>query len=350
VRSPTDGSGRPRRANRQLLDLLPKLMSGSALTREEELAQELIETALKLLRDGTNVGDLKLVNSSIRELRYAFKVFQPYRGTRKVTTFGSARTPPESPAYRTAMEFSRRITEHGFMVITGAGEGIMGACLEGAGRDRSFGANIRLPFEQSANPFIIGDPKLVTFRHFFTRKLMFVKEADAVVLFPGGFGTLDECFETLTLVQTGKSRPIPMVFVDSPRGTYWRSWMRYVRGQLLRAKLISEDDLSLFTITDDVERAVDEVVRFYRVYHSSRFVRDRFVIRLTRPLDPELVAELSRDFADFVGPKGLVQRDAFADERRQEPDLDSLPRLACRTTHGRAGRLRQLIDRINREG
>ena len=325
-------------------------MNGTELTREEGLAQEMIETALKLLRDGSSLGDLKLVNSSMRELRYAFKVFRPWRGTRKVTTFGSARLRPDSPPYRTAKEFSRRIADHGFMVITGAGEGIMGACQEGAGRERSFGANIRLPFEQDPNPHIIGDPKLMTFRHFFTRKLMFVKEADAVVLFPGGFGTLDECFETLTLVQTGKSRPIPIVFVDSPRGTYWRSWMRYVRGQLLRARLISEDDMSLFSITDDVQRAVDEVVRFYTVYHSSRFVRDRFVIRLTRPLDPDLVAELSRDFADVVGPKGLTVREGFAAERRQEPELDTLPRLVCHLEHGRAGRLRQLIDRINRDG
>jgi len=332
------------------LDLLPRVTSGTDLSREEEYVKEMIETSLAFLRDEAGLGDIKIVNAALRELRYAFKVFAPFRGVRKVTTFGSARTPSDDPVYQTAREFSRRVADHGFMVITGAGDGVMGACQEGAGREQSFGVNIRLPFEQDANETIRGDAKLVTFRYFFTRKLMFVKEADAVVLFPGGFGTLDECFETLTLLQTGKSRPIPIVFVDAPGGTYWRSWLRYVRGQLVRAQLISKDDLSLFTITTDVAEAVAEVVNFYRVYHSSRAVRDRFVIRLTRPIDPALVQALSRDFVDLVGPKGLVQRGAFADERRQEPELDLLPRLACSMKPGRSGRLRELIDRLNRDG
>src|SRR5262249_47354444 len=204
------------------------------------------------------------------------------------------------PAYRTARDFAKAIADQGYMVITGGGDGIMRACQEGASRERSFGANIRLPFEQQANEFISNDPKLVTFRYFFTRKLIFVKEADAVALFPGGFGTHDEGYEVLTLVQTGKGRPLPIVFIDSPRGTYWKTWERYVRDHLLRANLISEADLSLFKVTTSVEEAVEEIDGFYRVYHSSRLVGRDFVIRLTRSIPSSLAQQLTRDFADIL--------------------------------------------------
>jgi uncharacterized protein (TIGR00730 family) len=332
-----------------LAELLPRIQ-GDQPTRDEAFVREMVETSLRLLRDGTGTGDLKILNAALRELRYAFKVFAPYRQVRKVSCFGSARTPASAPAYRTAKEFSRQIADRGYMVITGGGDGIMRACQEGAGRERSFGANIRLPFEQEPNEFIQNDPKLVTFRYFFTRKLIFVKEADAVVLFPGGFGTHDEGYEVLTLVQTGKGRPLPIVFVDSPRGTFWKTWLRYVHDHLLRAKLISEDDLSLFKVTTSVEEAVEEITGFYRVYHSSRLVGHDFVIRLAHPLAPALVRQLTRDFADILAGSEIVQSPALADEREQEPELNALPRLVCRLVHGRAGRLRQLIDRINREG
>jgi uncharacterized protein (TIGR00730 family) len=330
-------------------ELLPRIQ-GEQLTRDEAFVREMVETSLKLLRDGTGTGDLKILNAALRELRYAFKVFAPYRQVRKVSCFGSARTPASAPAYRTAKEFSRQIADRGYMVITGGGDGIMRACQEGAGRERSFGANIRLPFEQEPNEFIQNDPKLVTFRYFFTRKLIFVKEADAVVLFPGGFGTQDEGYEVLTLVQTGKGRPLPIVFVDSPRGTFWKTWLRYVHDHLLRAKLISEDDLSLFKVTTSVEEAVEEIAGFYRVYHSSRLVGHDFVIRLTHQLPTTFVRQLTRDFTDILAGGEIVQSPALADEKEQEPELDALPRLVCRLVHGRAGRLRQLIDRINREG
>jgi hypothetical protein len=310
----------------------------------------MVETCLKLLREHTGTGDLKLLNAALRELRYAFKVFAPYRQVRKVSCFGSARTPPTAPAYKTAKEFSRAIADHGYMVITGGGDGIMRACQEGAGRERSFGANIRLPFEQEANEFISNDPKLVTFRYFFTRKLIFVKEAHAVALFPGGFGTHDEGFEVLTLVQTGKGQPMPIVFVDSPRGTFWKTWLRYVHDHLLRHNLISRDDLALFKVTTSVDEAVAEVTGFYRVYHSSRMVGPDFVIRLSHPLPPSLLKTLSRDFKDILFTGEIVQTDALPPEREQEPELNELPRLVFRLVQGRAGRLRQLIDRINREG
>src|SRR5262249_40555245 len=224
---------RTRRRRDVLSELLPRIMGDHPLTREEAFVREMVETSLKLLRDGTGTGDLKLLNAELRELRYAFKIFAPYRQVRKVSCFGSARTGADAPAYQTAKEFSREIADRGYMVITGGGDGIMRACQEGAGRERSFGANIRLPFEQEPNEFILNDPKLVTFRYFFTRKLMFVKEADAVVLFPGGFGTHDEGYEVLTLVQTGKSRPVPLAFLHTPRGTSWKSWIPYANGDPL---------------------------------------------------------------------------------------------------------------------
>jgi uncharacterized protein (TIGR00730 family) len=341
---------RLRRRKSLLAAMLPRLEAEGTLRTEEQLVREMIESCLKFLRDGTRLGDVKLVNAALRELRYAFKVFAPYRDVRKVSVFGSARLAQQSAACRTAHEFARRITAAGYMVITGAGGGIMQACQEGAGRERSFGANIRLPFEQEANEFIQNDPKLVTFRYFFTRKLIFVKEADAVVLFPGGFGTHDEGYEVLTLVQTGKGRPLPIVYLDSPRGSYWKTWERYVHDHLLRAKLISDDDLSLFKVTTSVEEAVEEITGFYRVYHSSRLVGRDFVIRLTHAIPSSLAQQLTRDFADILAGSQIVQSPALPDEREQEPELDELPRLVCRIMHGRAGRLRQLIDRLNREG
>src|SRR6058998_2711765 len=220
-------SPRIRRRKSLLTELLPRLQTDGKLHGEEQLVREMVETCLKLLRDRTRVADVKLLNAALRELRYAFKVFAPYAGVRKVSIFGSARTRPDAAAYRTAHEFARRIAAEGYMLITGAGGGIMRACQAGAGRERSFGVNIRLPFEQKPNEFIADDPKLMTFKYFFTRKLLFVKEADAVVLFPGGFGTLDETYECLTLVQTGKAGPMPIVFIDAPGGTYWNTWRDY---------------------------------------------------------------------------------------------------------------------------
>jgi hypothetical protein len=329
--------------------MLPRLQEGENLTREERLVAEMLETCVKLLRDRTRLGDVKLLHSALRELRYAFKVFASYRGVRKVSVFGSARTPPTAPAYRAAEEFARRITERGYMVITGAGGGIMEACQHGAGSERSFGVNIRLPFEQSPNEVISRDPKLLTFRYFFTRKLMFIKEAHAAALFPGGFGTHDEAYECLTLVQTGKAQPMPIVFVDAPRGTYWKTWQRYVEEHLLRRHLISEEDMSLFKVTSSVDAAVEEITGFYRVYHSSRNVGRKLVVRVTRPIAPSLVRALEAEFADILGNGSIEQRGALEDEV-DEPELAALPRLVLTFDRTHFGRLRQLIDRLNAEG
>jgi uncharacterized protein (TIGR00730 family) len=340
-------TARPRRRKSLLATMLPRLEAQAALTREEAYVREMMETSLRLLRDGTSLGEVKLLNAALRELRYAFKVFAPYRHIRKVSAFGSARTAANTPEYRTAQEFARRIAAEGFMLITGAGGGVMRAYQEGAGRDRSFGVNIRLPFEQEPNEFIREDPKLVTFRYFFTRKLIFIKEADAVVLFPGGFGTHDEAYESLTLVQTGKSKPMPIVFMDPPRGTYWKTWKRYVEEHLLRRGLISEEDMALFKVTSSVDEAVDELRRFYRVYHSSRNVGDLFVLRLHRRLPDATVARLSREFADILVSGEITQTEALAEEREQEPELNRIPRLALHFNRANFGRLRQLIDRVN---
>ncbi|MCW5889449.1 MAG: TIGR00730 family Rossman fold protein [bacterium] len=340
---------RERRRRSVLPDLLPRIQRDEALSREETLVREMVETSLKLLRDRTSLGDLKLVNAALRELRYALGVSAPYRGVRKVSAFGSARTPPGTPTYRTAAEFSRRIAERGYMIITGGGNGIMRACQEGAGRERSFGFNIRLPFEQGANEFISNDPKLVTFRYFFTRKLMFIKEADALVLFPGGFGTHDEGYEALTLAQTGKSHPMPIVFVDAPRGTYWKTWQRYVDEHLLRKGLISPDDLALFKVTTDVDEAVEEITGFYRLYHSSRYVGSKWVIRLNHPLAPEVVRRLAEEFAPLVASGTIEQCEALDDERETEPELNALPRLVFEARRSAFGLRRKLIDRINAE-
>jgi hypothetical protein len=342
---------RLRRQKNLLADYAPRLLQpeGSP-AREERLVREMMETCLKLLRDATPLGDVKLLNSALRELRYAFKVFAPYRTVRKVSAFGSARISRDAAAARTAFEFARRITDAGFMIITGAGGGIMRACQEGAGPGRSFGVNIRLPFEQAPNEFIAKDPKLLTFRYFFTRKLMFIKEADAAALFPGGFGTHDEAYECLTLVQTGKTKPMPIVFLDAPRGTYWKTWKRYVDEHLLRPRLISPDDMALFKVTTSVDEAVEEITGFYRVYHSARMVGRRLVLRLHRPIPAPLVERLSVEFHDILGGQPIVQRAALDEEKEDAPELEALPRLVLEFDRASFGRLRQLIDRVNSDG
>src|SRR5581483_1653830 len=264
------------------------------------LIAEIRLTADKLEREQAARGDLKLISRALKELRYAFKVFTPYRRNKKVTVFGSARTPPDHPDYRLAVEFGRRMAQANWMVITGAGGGIMEGAHVGAGQAMSMGANIVLPFEQDANYVIAQDEKLVTFRYFFTRKLMFVKETHAFALFPGGFGTQDELFETLTLVQTGKRDLIPIVCVDHPGGTYWSAWLDYVKAELLGRQLISPEDLSLITICKGLDDAVGEIMQFYAAFDSMRYVQDRLVIRLREAPSEELLERLNVEFADIL--------------------------------------------------
>lgn len=306
---------------------------------------EIKTTADKLLTDGASRGDVKLISTALKELRYAFKVFARYRHARKVTVFGSARTQPEHPAYQQAVLFGQRMAECGWLVITGAAAGIMEAGHVGAGREMSIGLNIILPFETGANSIIAGDPKLMNLKYFFTRKLLFLKESDAIVLFPGGFGTLDEGFEVLTLIQTGKSHLIPVVLLDEPGGTYWQHFMRFIHDQLLERGYISPEDLAFIKVTDSVEAAVCEITQFYRVYHSMRYIRKDLVLRLNRPLTQATLDRLNLEFAGLAkGP--FVQTDAHPVEAN-ESHIRHLPRLRFCFNRRNFGRLRQLIDAIN---
>jgi uncharacterized protein (TIGR00730 family) len=315
----------------------------------EQLVQQLKETADKLIRDQANRGDVKLLSTALKELRYAFKVFAPYRQRRKVTVFGSARLSSDHPAYAQAVEFSRRMAESRFMVITGAASGIMEAGHVGAGRENSIGVNILLPFEQDANAVIAGDAKLMHLKYFFTRKLLFVKESDAVALFPGGFGTLDEGFEVLTLIQTGKSHLFPIVMVDEPGGDYWKQWHHYIETVLLKRGMISPADLALYKVTDSVDEAVAEIVNYYRVYHSMRYVGGYLVLRLQHALAEPLMDKIHREFADILESGGFEQTSALPAEAN-DTHLATLPRLCFRFDRKNLGRLRMLIDTINREG
>jgi uncharacterized protein (TIGR00730 family) len=315
----------------------------------EALVQQIHETADKLIRDGTSRADVKLVNTALKELRYSFKVFMAFRHVRKVAIFGSARLPATHPVYEVCVEFSRRLAELGYMVITGAASGIMEAGHVGAGRERSIGVNILLPFEQAANPVIRGDHKLMNLKYFFTRKLMFIKEADAVALFPGGFGTQDEGWEVLTLVQTGKSHLFPIVMVDEPGGTYWKRWQEFVKDVLLDRGLISPEDLSLYRICDSVDEAIEEVRRFYRVYHSMRYVGPSLVLRLQTSLSDGVLGQIRTEFADIV-TSGTFEQSGPLPAEAGDTHLLHMPRLVFQFDRRHLGRLRQLIDTINRLG
>jgi uncharacterized protein (TIGR00730 family) len=311
-----------------------------------DLVREMVASTLRLARQHASRAEMKLVNSALKELAYSFRVFAPYAGQRKVSIFGSARTEPGDPAYVATREFARQIAERGWMVITGAGPGIMAAGHEGAGAEHSFGANIRLPMLNPANIYIAKDGKLINFKYFFTRKVTFIKESNAFVLLPGGFGTLDETYELLTLMQTGKSDLHPVVLLEPAGSTYWQGWLDFARGELMKRGLISPSDLSLFRVAETPEDAVEEIERFYANYQSARFVGDRLVLRLKRAPAPAQLALINRDHAD------LLARDAFEVIGPTKPEIrdnDALEcaRLAFYPKH-EYGRLRELIDDLNR--
>jgi uncharacterized protein (TIGR00730 family) len=324
-----------------VLDQLPSVKHG-------KLIRQVLETILQMMGQETERLDWKILTAALQDMERGFRVFYPYRHTRKISIFGSARLSPEQPEYAMAQTFAQKIAQRGFMVITGAGPGIMEAGNAGAGQEQSFGLNIQLPFEQGSNPFIEGDPKLINFKYFFTRKLFFLKESDALALFPGGFGTQDESFESLTLMQTGKAGPLPLVLVDRPGGDYWRTWDAYIRDQLMAQSLISPDDLSLYTITDDVETACDAVTSFYRVFHSSRYVGDQLVLRLKYPPSDELLDTLNAEFSDILSQGKIERTPALPPERGD--DTEHLPRLILHFNYRDLGRLYQMLRLINRLG
>jgi len=314
----------------------------------DDLVARIKESADRLARDGSSRGDLKILSRALRELRYAFKVFAPFRRQRKVAIFGSARTLPGDPAYQQAVRFGRIMARNDWLVVTGAASGIMEAGHRGAGREHSMGLNILLPFEQEANPFIAGDQKLVHMKYFFTRKLVFVKECDAVVCLPGGFGTLDEALEVLTLLQTGKRDMVPVVLLNAPGDDYWQGLHGFLTEKLLAKNMICPEDLSLYKLTDDCDAAVTEVLSFFRVYHSMRYVRHQLVLRLHQRPSDALLGRIQDEFADILDG-GRFQICGPLPEERGEPELAELPRLAFHFNRRSLGRLRQLVDCLNRE-
>jgi uncharacterized protein (TIGR00730 family) len=313
---------------------------------DADLIFELVASALRLATDAADRGDLKIANAALKEMRHAFHVFAPYRAARKVAIFGSARTQPEDPLYVQTRELAAAMAALDWMVVTGAGPGIMEAGIEGAGADNAFGVSILLPFETTTSQFIADDPKLINFRYFFTRKLEFIKESDAFVLLPGGYGTLDEAFELLTLLQTGKAQPAPVIMLDVPGGTYWEHWGAFVARELERPGYVSPHDDNLFCVTDSIETAVDEILGFYANYHSQRFVKGRLVLRVQHAPSADELAALNRDFADII-VRGEIETIGPTPEEIADDDHVDLARVAFRFNRHGWNRLRMLIDRLN---
>lgn len=322
------------------------LIRRTGYTRSPELVREIATTAFKLVEDGASRADLKLLNAAMKELRHSFRLFAPYRHLRKVSIFGSARLEADSPTYQLAEEFAGALVKAGFMVITGAGPGVMEAGNRGAGDGGSFGLGIRLPIEPEANPYIRRQDRLINFKYFFTRKLVFIKESDAVVLFPGGFGTMDECFELLTLLQTGKCDPRPVILMDPSGDGYWEDWSTFLRNRLAVRGLIDPLDLVFLTHVHETRRAVEEIQAFYGNYHSSRFVGEDLLVRLQRePSDSEL-KRWSRDFADML-TGGEIRRTGLPAEDLEDALLASLYGVRLSFDRHSTARLREFIDTVN---
>ena len=330
--------------NAELDRLLVEVLDAAPATTDRDQLLEILVTVAGLAGDGAERLNLKITNAALREMREAFSLFTPFADVPKVTIFGSARTHPNDPLYLQTRDLAADLAGAGWMVVTGAGPGIMAAGAEGAGPEHSIGVNIRLPFE-TPNP-LISDPNMVSMKYFFTRKLMLMKESAGFAVLPGGFGTLDEAFELLTLLQTGKAAPAPIVLLEVPGGTYWRAWERFIREEVLARGLISDDDLALYRITDDAEVARDEILGFFRNYHSIRFVGQRLVVRLRSAPTAEELEAINRDFADIVTQGHIEASGALPTEVADDDQVD-LPRLVLRYDRARQGRLRSLVDVLN---
>ncbi|MGL5134913.1 MAG: LOG family protein [Planktothrix sp.] len=325
----------------QLVDKLPNLKHKKWISRS-------LSSLVRMAGEEFETLDWKIISASLLDLERGFQIFYPYRHVRKICIFGSARIQCDTPEYQMAADFAQSVTQQGFMVLTGGGGGIMQAGNEGAGLDLSFGLNIQLPFEQSSNPYIQGNKKAIMFKYFFTRKLFFLRESDALAMFPGGFGTLDETFECLTLIQTGKFGPAPLILVDRPGGDYWYDLNQFIEKQMLNRGLISPDDPSFYTITDDLSVASEAIASFYRVYHSSRNVKDKYVMRLKSELSDQQVEQLNTEFHDMLS-KGRIEKAQCLPEEMGD-DTEQLPRLTFHFNQRRVGRLYQMIYMINSMG
>ncbi len=332
--------------DKALDSLISELVEKSATIECSKIFREIITTAVKLGLESPDKGDLKLVNNALKELRYSFKVFAPYRNVRKVIIFGSARSAKTSAEYKMAEEFARRLTQKGYMIVTGGGPGVMEAGNKGAKKGKEFALNIHLPFEQKANPYIDEKDKIINFKYFFTRKLTFVKETDATALFPGGFGTHDEGFEMLTLVQTGKSKPRPIILMEPKGSSYWSAWKKYINNHLLKSGFIKKDDFELFHIAKTAEEALDYIEDFYRVYHSIRYVSGLTIIRLKSRISPDTLKFINKEFSDI-----LLDSDIHfcppTEKEIQEDEFLELPRLAMRFNRRDYGKLYRMLHFIN---
>lgn len=335
-----------KKPNPKLDPLIDSIVREAGDIHHRELVKEMIISALKAGQDTDYLADLKLLSNTMKEMRYTNKVFGPYRSRKKVTIFGSARTESTEPIYQKCVTFSKMLAEKGYMIITGGGGGIMQAGNEGSGSENSFAVNIRLPFEQAPNPVMLANPRLITYKYFFNRKVAFVKEADAMAVFPGGFGTLDEAMEVFTLIQTGKTSPKPLVLVDDEDG-YWEKWLDFIKSCMLGKGLISAEDFSIFTITRDAREAVDVIHDFYRNYHSLRFIDGRLIVRLNKELSPENLEELENEFPELRTPETRIVACPPLPEEADEPDLLKLPRITLHFDHQHYGLLMAFIRRIN---
>lgn len=327
---------------------IAELFSQLPTHKHRQLIRRALAVIVRIAGEEIDRLDWKILTSTLKDLETGFQTFFPYRHVRKIAIFGSARIATDTPEYLMAVDFARCVTQLGFMVITGGGGGIMEAGNEGAGRENSFGLNIKLPYEQSANRTIDGDDKSIIFKYFFTRKLFFLRESDAIALFPGGFGTQDEAFETLTLCQTGRYGPAPLVLVDKPGGDYWQSWNEYINKHLVARGLVSPEDTSLYTVTDKLDVACNTIRNFYSVYHSSRYVGKQLVMRLNSELADEAVEQINQDFSDIL-IKGRIEKSSVLPEEVNDETAE-LPRLVFHFNQKNLGRLYQLINKINQLG
>ena len=335
------------RTNSPIDQVIDELIKKAGGIHHSELVREMVISALKAGQESDYLADLKMLNNTMKEMRYTNKVFAPFRQKKKVTIFGSARTDPDEPIYLKCINFSKQLSELGYMIITGGGPGIMQAGNEGAGSKNSFAVNIRLPFEQAPNRIMLKNPRLITYKYFFTRKVAFVKESDAIAVFPGGFGTLDEAMEVFTLIQTGKTSPKPLVMIDDGSG-YWDLWFEFIKSAMLGRGYISAEDFAIFTITSDEEEAIRVIEEFYRNFHSMRFVDGRLIIRLNKELSDADIEVLGSEFPEVLHPGTRIERSAPLAEEADEPDLLHLPRLALHFDHQHYGLLIAFIGRINK--
>jgi uncharacterized protein (TIGR00730 family) len=334
------------KSNGRVDEIINDLFKEAGGVHHPRIVREMIVAALKAGQESDYLADLKLINNTMKEMRCTNKVFSPYRQTKKVTIFGSARTAPEEEMYQKCVRFSDQLVEKGFMIITGGGPGIMEAGNRGAGSDNSFAVNIKLPFEQAPNPVMLANPRLISYKYFFNRKVAFIKESDAIAVFPGGFGTLDEAMEVFTLIQTGKTSPRPLVLVDSEEG-YWEDWFKFIKSHLLGSGFISAEDFAIFTLTKDEHEAVRTIEEFYRNYHSLRFFEQRLIIRLNKELSDDQIEELESEFPELRLPQTKISRCTALPDEVDEPDLQDLPRISLHFDHKHYGLLMAFIGRIN---